>query len=56
MKATAFWQLPTMQGAHRRKRVLAGLVNDWQFSSIWTAATGTPYRRHVTPPRTAETM
>jgi Carboxypeptidase regulatory-like domain len=43
MKATALWQLPTMQGATGGKRVLAALVNDWQLSSIWTAATGTPY-------------
>jgi hypothetical protein len=43
MKATALWQLPTMKGATGGKRVLAAIVNDWQLSSVWTAATGTPY-------------
>ena len=32
-----------MQGATGGKQVLAAIVNDWQLSSIWTAATGTPY-------------
>ena len=43
MKATALWQLPTMKGATGGKRVLAAVVNDWQLSSVWTGATGTPY-------------
>ena len=32
-----------MKGATGGKRVLAAIVNDWQLSSVWTAATGTPY-------------
>jgi carboxypeptidase family protein len=43
MKATALWQLPTMKGATGGKRALAAIVNDWQLSSVWTGATGTPY-------------
>ena len=35
---------PPCEGATGGKRVLAAIVNDWQLSSIWTAATGTPYR------------
>jgi hypothetical protein len=43
MKATALWQLPTMKGATGAKRALAAVLNDWQLSSVWTGATGTPY-------------
>jgi Carboxypeptidase regulatory-like domain len=43
MKATALWQLPTMKGATGGKRALAAILNDWQLSSVWTGATGTPY-------------
>ncbi len=50
MKATALWQLPTMKGATGGKRALAAIVNDWQLSSVWTGATGTPYQPHVLLP------
>jgi hypothetical protein len=43
MKATAVWQLPTMQGKTGAMRVVAVIINDWQLSGVWTAATGTPY-------------
>ena len=43
MKATALWQLPTIKSASGARQVLAWIVNDWQVSGVWTAATGTPY-------------
>jgi hypothetical protein len=43
MKATALWQLPTIKSATGARQVLAWIVNDWQLSGVWTAATGTPY-------------
>jgi len=43
MKATALWTLPTIKSASGARQVLAWIVNDWQLSGVWTAATGTPY-------------
>ena len=43
MKATALWQLPRLKSTDGMKRVLGYILNDWQVSSVWTGATGTPY-------------
>ena len=43
MKATALWQLPTMSGGKGAMKIVQAVANDWQLSSVWTAATGTPY-------------
>ena len=48
MKATALWTLPTIKSASGARQVLAWIVNDWQLSGVWTAATGTPYTASFT--------
>ena len=43
MKATAIWQLPNYKSTSDVGRVVGLIINDWQLSSVWTAATGTAY-------------
>src|SRR6185295_10791946 len=43
MKATGIWQLPNMKADNGAERIAGYILNDWQLSSVWTAATGTPY-------------
>jgi hypothetical protein len=43
MKATAIWQLPNMKADNGGAKIASWILNDWQLSSVWTAATGTPY-------------
>lgn len=37
------WDLPDYQGAGTLNRVVGAVVNDWQFSGVWTAQSGAPY-------------
>jgi hypothetical protein len=44
LKGNFVWDLPDMAyGESMATRVLATVVNDWQVSGVWTAATGAPY-------------
>jgi hypothetical protein len=43
MKGSAVWDLPDVRSSRTGMRVLGLIVNDWQLSTIWTGATGTPY-------------
>ena len=43
LKATAVWQLPTLKNTEGAMKTVGYIVNDWQLSSVWTAATGSPY-------------
>ena len=43
MKATAVWQLPRLENRTGALRPVSLVINDWQLSSVWTGATGTPY-------------
>jgi len=43
MKANFIWDLPDVASQQTALRALGVVVNDWQFSGIWTGATGTPY-------------
>jgi hypothetical protein len=43
MKANFVWDLPDLQASGGAKKVLAIIVNDWQWSGIWTGATATYY-------------
>jgi hypothetical protein len=42
-KGNFVWDLPDVRSSGRALRALGLLVNDWQFSGIWTAATSAPY-------------
>jgi hypothetical protein len=43
LKGNFVWDLPDMKAAGGATRVLSKIVNDWQLSGVWTAATGTAY-------------
>jgi hypothetical protein len=43
LKGNFVWGLPDMHGSGGATNVLARIVNDWQLSGVWTAATGTAY-------------
>jgi hypothetical protein len=43
MKANVVWDLPDLRSSGSALRALGLVVNDWQLSGIWTAATGAPY-------------
>jgi hypothetical protein len=43
MKANFVWDLPDIASTRSSLRALGYVLNDWQFSGIWTAATGSPY-------------
>jgi hypothetical protein len=43
MKGNFVWDLPDLQSSGSLLRTVALLVNDWQFSGIWTASTAAPY-------------
>ena len=43
MKGSAVWDLPDLRGSGPALKVIGQIVNDWQFSTIWTGSTGTPY-------------
>jgi hypothetical protein len=42
-KANFVWDLPDIASSRSSLRALGFVVNDWQLSGIWTAATGSPY-------------
>jgi hypothetical protein len=42
-KGNFVWDLPDVRGSRPAWRTIGLLVNDWQLSGIWTAATGAPY-------------
>jgi hypothetical protein len=43
IKGNFVWDLPDLKGSGAALRTLGHLVNDWQLSGVWTAATGTAY-------------
>jgi len=43
MKANFIWDLPDLQAQNDALKIVGFIVNDWQLSGIWTAATGTAY-------------
>lgn len=43
MRANFVWDLPDIAATGGARRALSWLMNDWQFSGIWTGRTGTPY-------------
>jgi hypothetical protein len=43
MKANFVWDLPDIASSRSSLRTLGYVLNDWQFSGIWTAATASPY-------------
>jgi hypothetical protein len=43
MKATFVWDLPDLPKSTPVRRAIGLILNDWQFSGIWTGATGSPY-------------
>ena len=43
LKANFVWDLPDMHPSGSAAKALALVVNDWQMSGVWTAATGTAY-------------
>ena len=43
MKGNFVWDLPDLKSADGALRVIGLVVNDWQLSGIWTAATGGAY-------------
>ena len=44
LKGNFVWDLPDLKsGSGAALRTLAQIVNDWQLSGVWTAATGTAY-------------
>ncbi len=42
-KANFVWDLPDLHGSGSASKTLGLIVNDWQMSGVWTAATGTAY-------------
>jgi Carboxypeptidase regulatory-like domain len=43
MKANFVWDLPDLKGDSGAMRAIGLVVNDWQLSGIWTAATASAY-------------
>jgi hypothetical protein len=43
LKGNFVWDLPDLKGGGAAMRTLSQVVNDWQLSGVWTAATGTAY-------------
>jgi hypothetical protein len=43
IKANFVWDLPDLTAEGVLRRTLGVVINDWQFSGIWTAETGNPY-------------
>ena len=40
MKANFVWDLPDLTPSSRPSRIVAPIVNGWQWSGIWTGTTG----------------
>jgi hypothetical protein len=44
LKANFVWDLPDLpRGDHIGQHILAAVVNDWQWSGVWTGGSGNPY-------------
>jgi hypothetical protein len=43
LKANFVWDTPDLRGDGAVRRTIGAIVNDWQFSGIWSASTGAPY-------------
>jgi len=43
LKGNFVWDLPDLKSSRSALRAVGLVVNDWQLSGIWTAATGSPY-------------
>jgi hypothetical protein len=43
MKANFVWDLPDLKSSKSALKAVGVVINDWQLSGIWTAATGTAY-------------
>jgi hypothetical protein len=43
LKGNFVWDLPDLTSSRSSLRALGLIINDWQVSGIWTAATGSPY-------------
>jgi len=43
IKANFVWDLPDLKSDQSALRVLGYVINDWQFSGIWTGVTGNSY-------------
>ncbi len=43
MKANFVWDLPDLRSTQPTLRAIGLVLNDWQFSGVWTGATGSAY-------------
>ena len=43
MKANFVWDLPDLKSTETAMKVVGLVINDWQLSGVWTAATGSAY-------------
>jgi len=43
LKGNFVWDLPDLKSDGATMRAVAAIVNDWQFSGVWTASTGAAY-------------
>jgi hypothetical protein len=43
LKGNFVWDLPDLRAQQTALKALGLLINDWQFSGVWTGATGSPY-------------
>jgi len=43
MKANFVWDMPDVKSSQSGLKAIGYLVNDWQLSGVWTAATSSPY-------------
>ena len=43
LKGNFVWDLPDLHGSGSATKALGLILNDWQLSGVWTAATGTAY-------------
>ena len=43
MKGNFVWDLPDLRSSEPALRAIGLVINDWQFSGVWTASTANPY-------------
>ncbi len=55
LRANFVWDLPDLRGDGGVIRTIGFILNDWQLSGIWSAATGGAYTDHGVRTRTAAT-
>ena len=50
MKANFVWDLPDLKSTETAMRVVGLVINDWQLSGVWTAATASAYTHQPVVP------